>query len=143
MDSSDEAFDTNGNKVTNFNAISKAVTLTNANFKLVKQNDATATLKYAAPADCATEFFDYPDTCVAILSNGTSYSQTIYVKEDDKAVAVKGFESWVNTNVLEGGEFDFANWQISYIDQYDRANDEHPAYLTLKINSDAVAVTPS
>lgn len=138
-----EAFDTNGNKVTNFNALAKVVTLTNANFKLVKQNDATAVLKYVAPNNCATEFFDYPDTCVAILSsNGSSFSQTIYVKEDDKAVAVKGIKSSdVNTNILEAGSVVIKGGNLEYIDQYDRANDEAPDYFTVKINSDAVTVT--
>ena len=124
-----EAYDIEGAPVTDFRALYKSLSFSDARLYLVENNDGSATLKYTVPTVNAAEGIDVPQIyTTTIPTTGKSSIVQINIKAKAKAVAVKGYDG--NINILEGASVTVLpvnDWSgkpyLTWYDQYDRAID--------------------
>ena len=153
-----EAFDTEGNPITDFRVLYKSLIFSSSDLKLVKQNDGSAVLGYTAPSNVATKDYDYTVVYnVIIPETGKSSNVSFSIKDARYAAGVKSYEypSWGgNRNIIEGGSDDVElvrmnDWAdcLAWYDQYDEAIDlktnKIPNYVAIKIDGTGLSVAPT
>ncbi len=134
-----EAYDQNGEAITNFRVLCGNVNVnaSQGNLYFQKQDDGSAVLLYNVPSSVgASKNVDIP--CVftsTVVMSGSVSNVTVNIKDTAVPTTIKGFGSDVKTKLVEGDSATVGatgNGGLVYYDQYDRemSNDKAAARFT-------------
>ena len=120
------ALDEEGDEITDFRALYKAISFSSSDFKLVENNEGKAVLKYTVDVNAIKPEKSYDAsaivTTILYTVSGNSATKQINIKLDRIASETKEYTG--DTNVLEGGSIEVkfpTSWNagtLQFLDQY-------------------------